>query len=553
MARGDLMDSVIISINLFGAVALLLFGLGQVKDGMTRAFGAKLRIGLAAGTRGGLRSFVAGFIATVALQSSTATALMVASFVEKDLIVPAMAQVVLLGANVGTAATAWIVALGLGWLSPMLILAGVILSRTKSTTRQGAGSALVGVGLMLLSLHLLSAATDPIRQSPALSLFITMLGNAWPVALIFSAVLAVLASSSLAIVVLILSLAANGSIDTSLVIVLVLGANLGGAVPPVLATLKAAAAARRVTLGNLIVRAIGCAAALPLAGYGAELLEKSPFSHTNFAVDAHLLFNLAIALLAWPLSPLLLRVTTALLPQEKESEGDRSYLDSHDLHRPVAALAGASREVMLVGDLIERMLTQAGEAMRHNDVSRLADISMLEGRVDRIQHGIKVYVSKVGQDGLSGKDHRRAMDIVEYAINLEHIGDIIEKGIRPEIAKKINLGLQFSDDGKIELEHLFTITLDNIRMAQTVFATQNAELARRLVEVKEDVRRLEKQSSERHLQRLRDGRTDSIQTSSVHLDMLRDLKRINAHIASVAHPILDQSGLLSESRIKQAG
>ncbi|WLD98982.1 Na/Pi cotransporter family protein [Agrobacterium leguminum] len=547
------MESVVVSINLFGAVALLLFGLGQIKDGMSRAFGARLRIGLAAGTRGGFRSFIAGLVATIALQSSTATALMVASFVEKDLIAPAMAQIVLLGANVGTAMTAWIVALGLGWLSPMLILAGVVLSRGKSVQRQGAGAALAGVGLMLLSLHLLSAATDPIRQSPALGLFIGMLGNAWPVALIFSAVLAALASSSLAIVVLILSLAASGGVETSLVIVLVLGANLGGAVPPVLATLKAPVTARRVAVGNLIVRAIGCLAALPLAGYGAALLEMSPFSHANLAVDAHLFFNVAVAAIAWPLSPLLLRVTTALFPEKEKSESHRSYLDSHDLDQPVAALAGASREVLLVGDLIERMLRQAGEAMRDSDVAKLNDISALEGRVDRIQHDIKVYVSKVGQDGLSGKDQRRAMDIVEYAINLEHIGDIIEKGIRPEIAKKIDLGLRFSDDGKSELERLFTVTLDNIRMAQSVFATRNAALARRLVEVKEDVRRLEKQSSERHLQRLRDGRADSIQTSSVHLDMLRDLKRINAHIAAVAHPILDESGLLIESRIKQVG
>ena len=550
------MESVVVSINLFGAVALLLFGLGQIKDGMSRAFGAKLRVGLAAGTRGGFRSFIAGLVATIALQSSTATALMVASFVEKDLIAPAMAQIVLLGANVGTATTAWIVALGLGWLSPMLILAGVVLLRGKSVQRQGAGAALAGVGLMLLSLHLLSAATDPIRQSPALNLFISMLGNAWPVALIFSAVLAVLASSSLAIVVLILSLAASGGIETSLVIVLVLGANLGGAVPPVLAMLKAPVAARRVALGNLIVRTTGCVAALPLAGYGAALLDMSPFSHANLAVDAHLLFNLAVAVIAWPLSPLLLRMTTALLPEKEGAESRRSYLDTHDLGQPVAALAGASREVMLVGDLIERMLRQASDAMHDSDLSKLNDISTLEGRVDSIQHAIKVYVSKVGQDGQDGlcqKDQRRAMDIVEYAINLEHIGDIIEKGIRPEIAKKINLGLRFSDDGKSELERLFSITLDNIRMAQSVFATRNADLARRLVEVKEDVRRLEKQSSERHLQRLRDGRADSIQTSSVHLDMLRDLKRINAHIAAVAHPILDESGLLIESRIKQAG
>ncbi|WP_280171057.1 Na/Pi cotransporter family protein [Agrobacterium pusense] len=547
------MESVVVGINLFGAVALLLFGLAQIKDGMSRAFGARLRIGLAAGTRGRYRSFFAGLAATIALQSSTATALMVASFVEKDLIAPAMAQIVLLGANVGTAMTAWIVALGLGWLSPLLILAGVILSRGKSVQRQGGGAAMAGVGLMLLSLHLLSAATDPIRQSPALGLFIGMLGDASPVALIFSAVLAVLASSSLAIVVLILSLAASGGMETSLVIVLVLGANLGGAVPPVLATLKAPIAARRVTVGNLVVRAIGCLAALPLAGYAAALLDMSPFSHANLAVDAHLAFNFAVAAFAWPLSPVLLRVTTMLLPDRESTENNHSYLDSHDLDQPVAALAGASREVLLVGDLIELMLRQASEAMRDSDAAKLNDISSLEGRVDRLQHEIKVYVSKVGQNGLARKDQRRAMDIVEYAINLEHIGDIIEKGIRPEIAKKIDLGLRFSDDGKSELERLFAVTLDNIRMAQSVFATRNADLARRLVEVKEDVRRLEKQSSESHLQRLRDGRVDSIQTSSVHLDMLRDLKRINAHLAAVAHPILDESGLLIESRIRQAG
>ncbi|MDW9780397.1 Na/Pi cotransporter family protein [Sinorhizobium meliloti] len=545
------MESAIVGINLFGAVALLLYGLAQVKDGMSRAWGARLRTGLAAGTRGGLRSFAAGFVATVALQSSTATALMVASFVEKELIAPAMAQVVLLGANVGTAATAWIVALGLGWLSPLLILAGVALGRTRSSARSGAGSAVVGIGLMLLSLHLLANATDPLLQSPALGAFLAMLDNAWPVALFFAAALAVLASSSLAIVVLILSLASAGGISNALVVVLVLGANLGGAVPPVLATLGASADARRVTIGNLIVRAIGCVIALPLAGYCAEFMELARLSPQKLAVDAHLLFNLAVAMIAFPVSPLLYRLTASLIPQETESDIGPRYLDMEALARPVAALAGAGREVMAVGDLIEGMLVRALDALKGNDLSMLADISMLEGRVDRIQHEIKLYVSRVGKDDMTEDDHRRARHIVDYAINLEHIGDIIEKGLHPEIAKKISRGLRFSEDGQGELVRLFAITLDNMRMAQAVFATGDAELARRLVEVKEQVRRLEKQSAECHLQRLREGRLDSMQTSSLHLDMLRDLKRINAHVASVAHPILDDSGLLIESRIRQ--
>lgn len=545
------MESAIVGINLFGAVALLLYGLAQVKDGMSRAWGARLRTGLAAGTRGGLRSFAAGFVATVALQSSTATALMVAPFVEKELIAPAMAQVVLLGANVGTAATAWIVALGLGWLSPLLILAGVALGRTRSSARSGAGSAVVGIGLMLLSLHLLANATDPLLQSPALGAFLAMLDNAWPVALFFAAALAVLASSSLATVVLILSLASAGGISTALVVVLVLGANLGGAVPPVLATLGASADARRVTIGNLIVRAIGCVIALPLAGYCAEFMELARLSPQKLAVDAHLLFNLAVAMIAFPVSPLLYRLTASLIPQETESDIGPRYLDMEALARPVAALAGAGREVMAVGDLIEGMLVRALDALKGNDLSMLADISMLEGRVDRIQHEIKLYVSRVGKDDMTEDDHRRARHIVDYAINLEHIGDIIEKGLHPEIAKKISRGLRFSEDGQGELVRLFAITLDNMRMAQAVFATGDAELARRLVEVKEEVRRLEKQSAECHLQRLREGRLDSMQTSSLHLDMLRDLKRINAHVASVAHPILDDSGLLIESRIRQ--
>ncbi|MGF6157493.1 phosphate:Na+ symporter [Ensifer sp. KUDG1] len=546
------MSTAIVSINLFGAVALLLFGLGQVRDGMQRAFGARLKAGLAAGTRDGLRSFSSGLIATIALQSSTATALMVASFVERDLVVPRMAQIVLLGANVGTAMTAWIVALGLGWLSPLLLLCGFVVGRGSSNARKGAGAALVGIGLMLLSLHLIGGATEPLRTSAALSAFFGMLDNAWPVALVIAAGLAALASSSLAVVVLILSLATSASLSTGLLIVLVLGANLGGAAPPVLATFKAAVSARRVALGNLIVRAVGCLAALALAGYVTPFIDRLPVSRGNLPVDVHLAFNLALALLAAPLARPLSRLTMRLLPDEPKATDGPLFLQQNDLDTPVAALAGASREVLGVGDLVERMLVEANDALQQTDPSRLAAISTLEGRVDRVQHEIKVYVSRVGQCEIAEEQRRRAMDIVDYAINLEHIGDIIEKGLLAELAKKIARGLAFSSDGHEELSRLFAVTIDNLRMAQAVFATRDNAMARRLVEAKEDVRRLERQSAERHLQRLRDGRAESIETSSLHLDMLRDLKRINAHIATVAHPILDQSGLLIDSRIRQA-
>ncbi|KQQ89381.1 Na/Pi cotransporter family protein [Aureimonas sp. Leaf324] len=543
------MQSTIVMINLAGAVALLLFGLAQVKQGVSRAFGAQLRTGLAAGTNGSWRSFLSGLTATIALQSSTATALMVSSFVERGLVRPRMAQIVLLGANVGTAVTAWIVAAGIVWLSPLLVLSGVVLQRGRGTARQGAGAALTGIGLMLLSLHLMGAATEPLRASPALAAFIGLLDDAWPVALIIAATLAFVASSSLAIVVLVLSIAGTGVLSPGLVVALVLGANLGGAIPPVVASLGAGAAARRVVLGNLAVRAAGCLLALPIADQAGALLALLPLPQDKLPVDAHLAFNLALAALAWPFAGLVSDAMRRLVPDGPKTGTVPKFLDPTELSTPLVALTSATREVLGVGDLIERMLVQVLDAFRRRDLSPLQDIPTLERGVDSLQQEVKLYLSKLGQEGGSAEDGAKAMVIVDYAINLEHIGDIIEKGLLEQVSKIVTNGLRFSDAGYRELDKLFELTIENLRIAQTIFVTRDMTLARRLMSIKVEVRVLERQSAERHLQRLREGHAASLQTSSLHLDILRDLKRINAHIVSVAHPIMDEKGLLAESRV----
>jgi phosphate:Na+ symporter len=545
------MESLVVMINLFGAVALLLFGLAQVRDGATRALGVRLRSGLASSTRGSFRSFFSGFAATIALQSSTATALMIASFVERDLVAPAMAQVVLLGANVGTAVTAWIVSTGIEWISPLLVLSGIVFYRRASSVAKGIGTAMIGVGLMLLSLHLLSLATEPVRGSPALGAFIGLLDGAWIVAMIFSALLAVLSSSSLAVVILVVSISLTGALSPGLTVALVLGANLGGALPPVLSTLSAPAAARRVTIGNLIIRGVGCVAVLPFAGALGTLLLTLPFTPASMPVDAHLVFNIVLAIVAWPLTPALSRLMTRLIADDPKGEEGPRFLDAQALDTPVVALANATREVLGIGDLIEKMLIKCEQAFTGNDLAPLKEVALLEKRVDSLQQDVKIYLSRLARDS-GGTNDRRSIAIIEYAINLEHIGDIVEKGLVEQVTKKITKGLSFSEDGFKELKGLFELTIDNLRIGQTIFVTGDAALARQLMEVKVNVRRLEKQSSGRHLERLRDGRPESLLTSSLHLDMLRDLKRINAHIVSVAHPILDESGLLVESRLRGA-
>ena len=216
-------------------------------------------------------------------------------------------------------------------------------------------------------------------------------------------------------------------------------------------------------------------------------------------------------------------------------------------------MSGATREVLRVGDIVEGMLIRVMRAFNGNNLSDLKEVAALEKQVDRLQQDVKVYLSRLGRQGISGEDAARSILVIDYAINLEHVGDIIEKGLLEQVRKKIANGLTFSDDGYAELSSLFNLTIENLRIAQTIFVTRDFGLARQLMEVKVDVRRMEKQSSERHLERLRDGKIESLKTSSLHLDMLRDLKRINAHLVSVAHPILDESGLLVESRLRSSG
>ncbi|MDS9469910.1 Na/Pi cotransporter family protein [Paracoccus sp. MBLB3053] len=540
------MTSLEIFLQLAGAVALLLFGLGLVRDGMLEAFGLRMKIILGIGTKTGLRAFGAGLVATLGLQSSTASALLTASFVDREMIGNRSAQIVLLGANVGTALTAVIVSSQTGHLAPMLILPGYLLRRRGGAICSGIGAALIGLGLMLISLTLLEHATLPIRESAELAAFLPLLDKSWPMALAFSAIIALLCSSSLAAVLLIASL----GLPAALTVVMVLGANLGGAISAMLASSGLGVAARRVTAGNFVVRAVGALISMPLAGQLASLLGGLPLHFTSIAVEAHLSFNLFLAALIWPFIGPICALLAKLVPAEEVAQvAAQQWLDETALETPLLALTGARREVLAIGDSIERMLAQTRTAFRKNESSPLAEVAALEQQVDRRQHLVKDYLSRLGGTATEA-ERRSTIEILDYVINLEHIGDIIDKGLGPEVRKKIHLSLRFSEAGYRELDALFLMTQENLRLAQTVFMTRDREMARRLIELKVDIRHHERQSAQRHLIRLREGQSESRETSSLHLDLLRDLKRINSHAISVAHPILDEEGLLFESRLR---
>ncbi|MFZ5789813.1 MAG: Na/Pi cotransporter family protein [Pseudomonadota bacterium] len=541
-------------VNLLGAAALLVWGLRMVRTGVMRAFGGDLRKRLGRSLQNRFAAFAAGFAITILLQSSTATGLLTASFASHGLVGTASALAVMLGADVGSSVVAQIVSLLPHELAPLLILAGVVAFLGSQATRlKDIGRTIVGLGLMLLALRLIGAAAEPVRGSQVLMEMFRALGSEPLLAVLLAAVLTVLSTSSLAIVLLVIAFAAGGLVSLPLAFALILGANLGATVMPLLGTATSGAEARRVPLANFIFRLTGVAIVLPLLSLIAPFMELVELPAARQVADFHTAFNLAIAILFLPLIGPVAALCARVLPEKPRGEepGKPQYLDTAALDSPAVAIANAARETLRMGDIIEKMLRQTLEVFRNDDRKLLREVEALDDGVDQLHEAIKLYLTEMSRDAVDKADQKRSIDVITFTTNLEHIGDIIDKNLMELAAKKIKNKLRFSTEGFAEICNMHQRVENNLKLALNVFISGDVKLARRLLEEKVTFREMERAASEGHFARLRSGKLESIETSSLHLDILRDLKRINSHLTSVAYPILDAAGELTQSRLRK--
>jgi phosphate:Na+ symporter len=525
----------------------------MVRTGVMRAYGGELRGVLGRALRRRPAAFAAGLGVTGILQSSTATALITASFAERGLMATAPALAVMLGADVGTSLVVQALSFRFDWLSPLLLLVGVVAFMAgKSSRQRDLGRAVIGVGLMLLALHSIADTTAPVRDSITMEGLLAAMAGEPLLAFAVAAALTWLAHSSVAIILLIVSLAAAGLIPPQLALVFTLGANLGGAIPPVLATWRGDVAARRVTLGNFGFRLVGSLAVLPFVSLLLpELLAIDPQASRAVA-NFHTGFNIALAIVFLPLVGLAARLVEFLLPEHLRADdpGTARYLDATALGTPPLAIAAAARETLRMGDTLERMLRDTLKVFETDDRNLAQAVSRNDDIVDKLHEAIKLYLTQVSQENMGEAESRRAMEIIAFTTNLEHIGDIIDKNLIELATKKIKNRLRFSQEGSRDIFALYSQVLDNLKLALAVFIGGDTRMARQLLQQKVRFRDLEREAADRHLERLRSGRAESIETSSLHLDILRDLKRINSHLTSVAYPILEQTGELRASRLK---
>jgi phosphate:Na+ symporter len=542
-----------ILINLLGGIALLVWGTNMVKTGVLGSFGPELRRALAAATKGRLRAAAAGIGAAAALQSSTATAMLLSGFVGRGLITLPAAVAVLLGADFGTSLVVQALAFDLSVLIPVLLLIGVAtaLSATADRTRE-IGRIVIGFALMILALDQIGAASDPLRESMVMGLVLNRLAADPILAVLFAAVLTWAFHSSVAFVLFVASLAATEIVSMPLALMLVLGANVGSGLIPIGLALQGPLAARRALYGNLGARLIGVMIALPLAGLAAPWLAELSGVPARQVAHAHSLFNLGLMLVFLPVTGAVAGLLMWLWPDPpaEGQEGSLHHLDPELLDRPALALNAATRELMRLADKVELMLRLAILTFEERDDRRIAEVRTLESEVDDQQEEIKLYLSRLMQGGLDERQGDRVVELILFTTNLEHVGDIIDRGLLAMAQKKQRLELRFSDEGWADIQAFHTRIAEQMRLALTVFVSRDLAMARDLVAEKDRLRALEQVATERHFERLREGTPESIETSALHLDVLRDLKRINAHLTTVAYPILEARGLLRGSRLK---
>jgi phosphate:Na+ symporter len=544
-----------IFLDLVGGVSLLLWGLHMVHSGIVRAFGADLRKFLGIALHNRFLAFLAGLGVTALLQSSTATGLMTASFVTGGTVdlVPALA--IMLGANVGTTLIVQALSFNVSAVAPILFLIGVTAFKRGGQTRtRDLGRVAIGIGLMVLSLHILLDTLAPAENAPTVRALLAAMTDEPMLCVLMAAALTWAAHSSVTVVLLVMSLVYSNFITPIAALALIVGANLGSAINPLVEGSRTDnPASRRLPLGNLLNRLLGCALVLPFLHPIATALTRFEANPSRMVADFHTAFNVALTLVFILPLPGLAALLTRLLPDRPKANDPATplYLDETALATPPVALACAARETLHIGDIVETMLRQARLTLLADDRRLIAEICRMDDAVDRLDEAVKLFLTKLTRESLGERDAYRAMEIIAFSINLEHVGDIIDKNLMELATKKSKRQIVFSKEGAAELEAFHQQVCDNLKLAFSVFMSGDIKLARQLITEKTTLRATEFAAAENHLRRLRDSRAESIEASSLHLDILRDLKRIHSHICSVAYPVLERAGELQQSRLKE--
>lgn len=538
-------------------MALLLWGVHMVQSGIQRALGPNLRRVTAAALGSKTKALLAGLGVTALLQSSTATGLMLTSFAANGFVALVPALAAMLGANIGTTLIVQVLSFDVSRLAPVLVLIGVVGFRRGATRTRDLGRVAIGLGLILMALARLVELSRPYDDQPSLRLLLGTLASDPIIDVLIGAALTWAAHSSVAVVLLVMSLAANGVVSPQAAFALVIGANIGTSLNPVVeGTPGSDPAARRLPIGNLLMRLAGGAAVLILLGPISRWMVALVPDPGHAVAAFHTAFNVGIAVAALPLLDPYARLLCRLLPHRVDAVDPARplYLDHSALDNPPIAVAQAAREALHMSDVLADMVATAEDALLGGDRRRLDEAKRLDDVLDRLNSSVQSYLSAIDPESMSAEDHRRLMEVLAFVINMERAGDVIERNLMGHAGRRLKRGLSFPPEDAERVRSMVARLATNLRSASAIFMAQDTRAARELAAEKRRFRDLEAEANEAHLRRLRlKGGADQ-DSSAQFVDILRDLKEINGYlVAAAAYPVLETEGELLSSRLRQDG
>lgn len=557
------MELLLLLINLAGAAALLLWAVRMVRTGVEKANGGALRRAVRRATEGKIWAATVGGGVAMLLQSSTAVAVLAAGFASAGIVSVSQGLALLLGADLGSALVVQILTFDLTWLMPFLLLVGgaLYLNGSRRVVLQ-TGKILMGIALVLLSLKLMSEATIPLRDSEFLRVAVGFLQVDLVSSFLIGALFTWLLHSSVASILLIVTLVMQSVLPFNVGLALMLGANCGAGLIAVGLTRDQEPNGRRIPIGNLICRSIGAVLALlalqlvtlPSVGVAGFAASKAG----AWIVYGHLLFNGLLVIICLPLLGLVEAITRKVVASPASAVGKDlvfqrvSALDRSVIHLPKLALASATRELLRMSDIVELMVRPIMEFYDNYDKAQAKHLIELDLEVNKAHSDIKLYLADLTEGAMDKVDSDHSVELANFAINLEAAGDIVSKNMLELAERKHKDRLDFSAQGRKELFDLHEHVLTNMQLALNVLVSGDRGSARQLVEEKDRMRDQERKSNVQHLRRLQSGAVDSIETSAIHLDTARALRQINSLFASIAYPILSQAGDLLQSRLARS-
>lgn len=523
---------------LLGGTALLLYGVRLVGEGLQRAAGTRLRHVLSTLTGNRFKALAVGAGVTAVLQSSSATTVMLVGFASAGLLSLRQTIGVILGADVGTTVTVQLLAFDLLAVSPLVVFLGWLIWTIGRGTLRYIGQAVMGFGFLFLGMKLVSDGTAPLAGSDLFRELLAALTGQPLILFLVAAVFTALVRSSAAVIGLALSLAANGLMPLAGAIPIIFGANIGTAATALFASIGQNAEALRVAAAHAAFKVLGVLLFAPFAGAFGELVAGTAPDVPRQIANAHTLFNVILAAVFLPFTHIAADLFTRLVPDRAVPATGAIYLNPQTIDTPAVALGQALRETLRMGDIVHQSMRDSLTVLERNDERLMREVITRDDVIDRLEEDIKQFLIGLGQQSLTEEQAERETALIFVIANLEEIGDVIEKNLMELAAKKIAGHHVFSQQGWGEIRELHAKVVENLELAMSALASQDPTVAEKVIRHKGVVNILERQLRQTHIHRLHEGLRETIDTSSIHLDLLANLKRANSLVAGIAYAVL---------------